>query len=148
MNIFRHNKYAIVILHGYTMSITHSQDCFYMFDSHARNTEGMPAPNGNAVVVKCDNITDLEDYLFRLSKRLNTCLFDIVSVQLKSSPLEHDIRILDHDHQYEKANAIIVLKKQARLEKSKEYKRRKLSQETQFEKLSRLKKQRECMQRK
>ena len=69
--------------------------------SHARN-------RGNAVVVKCDKITDLEDYLFGLLQRLDASLFDIVLVQLNSSPLEHHTYILD------------IL---ARLEKSREYKR-------------------------
>ncbi len=31
---------------------------FYLFDSHARNNNGMPDPNGTAVVMKFDNLSE------------------------------------------------------------------------------------------
>ena len=39
---------------------------FFLFDSHARDSSGMPDPNGTAVVMKFTNILELEQYLYSL----------------------------------------------------------------------------------
>ena len=55
---------------------------FFLFDSHARDSNGMPNPNGTAVVMKFNDILDLELHLYFLSIELHTYLFEIVPVQL------------------------------------------------------------------
>ncbi|CAB4019299.1 deleted in malignant brain tumors 1 -like [Paramuricea clavata] len=48
---------------GYMMALMKQADFFYLFDSHARDSSGMPDPNGTAVVMKFD-----QEYV--LKKRL------------------------------------------------------------------------------
>ena len=63
-NVFTDNNYAIFILDGYMVSIIHNPNSgFYVFDSHARNSFGMPDMNGKAVVLNLRNMFSLENYL-------------------------------------------------------------------------------------
>ena len=63
------------MLNGYILSIIHGENSyFYTFDSHARNIEGMPDDNGCAVVMRCDDITELEQYICSLSEKLLLCI--------------------------------------------------------------------------
>jgi hypothetical protein len=73
LNIFFNDSHAILILEGYNE--------FFLFDSHARDSSGMPDPNGTAVVMKFTNILELEQYLYSLSIELHTNSFEIVPVQ-------------------------------------------------------------------
>ena len=76
MNTFINDNYAFIILDGYIMALfKHTDNCIYVFDSHARNCYGMPDQNGTAVVMKCADIETLEQYLTCLSHELNTDLF-------------------------------------------------------------------------
>ena len=51
MSAFTNSNYAILILEGYTMGLIKHLDFSYLFDSHARNYNGMPDANGTAVVM-------------------------------------------------------------------------------------------------
>ncbi len=42
LNAFLNDNYAILILEGYMMALVKQTDNFYLFDSHARNSCGMP----------------------------------------------------------------------------------------------------------
>ena len=53
----------------------------YVFDSHAQNNFGMPDPNGTTVVMKCDDVSQLEQYLCSLSVQLNVECFEVVPVE-------------------------------------------------------------------
>jgi hypothetical protein len=77
MNTFAVNSYAFVVLEGYIMAIIKTLDFIYLFDSHARNSFGMPDPNGTAVVMKYTDINALERYLCSLSAELNVEIFEI-----------------------------------------------------------------------
>ena len=64
MNTFTSDNYAFIILDGYVMAlIKHTDNCIYVFDSHARNEYGMPDDSGTAVVMKCFDITKLDQYI-------------------------------------------------------------------------------------
>ena len=63
MNSFNGNNFSFIILEGYIIALINTVDCIYVFDSHARNNFGMPDPNGTAVVMKCDDVSQLEQYL-------------------------------------------------------------------------------------
>ena len=54
------------------MALINEIDSFYLFDSHARDFNGMPNPNGTAVVMKFTNIIGLEQYLCSVSLKLHT----------------------------------------------------------------------------
>ena len=77
--------YAVLMLKGFMMVLIKQMEFFYSIDSHARGLDGMPDPNGTAVIMKFINIFDLEQYLLSLSISLHTNLFEIVSVQLIST---------------------------------------------------------------
>ena len=78
LNAFFNDSYAILILEGYMMALIKQTEFFYLIDSHARDLNGMPNPNGTAVVMKFANILELEQYLYCLAVALNTNLFEIV----------------------------------------------------------------------
>jgi hypothetical protein len=80
---------------------------FYLFDSHARDSNGMPDPNGTAVVMKFANILDLEQYLYSLSMLLHANLFEIVPVRLnlcKSNCVKDQQARLKEASEYKKRN--------------------------------------------
>jgi hypothetical protein len=81
LNVFSNYSYTILILEGYMMALMKQVDFFYLFDSHARDSNGMPDPNGT-VVMKFANILELEQYLYSLSMTLHANLFEIVPVRL------------------------------------------------------------------
>ena len=64
------NFASFITLQGYIIALTNTVYCVYVFDSHARNNFGMPDPNGTAVVMKCDNISQLQQHLRSLSVQL------------------------------------------------------------------------------
>ena len=39
---------------------------FYLFDAHARDINVMPYPNGTAIVMKFNALSELKDYLHSL----------------------------------------------------------------------------------
>ena len=53
---------------------------FYVFDSHAGNSIGMPDMNGKAVLLDIRNIVSLENYLQLLATALIATFFEVVSV--------------------------------------------------------------------
>ena len=157
MNTFANDNYAILILEGHMMALIRWLDCtFYLFDPHARNANGMPHPNGTAVVVKYDDLSELEHYLYSLSSELNSNLFEVVPVQLRLgyNAKEHMRQIRSEESECDKQNRLENARKyekrkrdgeteterQARLKKAKNYKKRKQAVETECERFTRLEK--------
>lgn len=98
MNTFTDVSHSLIVLEGYIMALVNTLDYIYVFDSHARNSFGMLDPNGTAVVMKCANISQLEQHLRSLSLELNNELFEIVPVEfqvnmnnLQAGPEKSDI---------------------------------------------------------
>ena len=87
-NVFTNNNNAIFMI-----SIIHNANSgFYVFDSHARNSFGMPDINGKTVLLNLRNIFSLQNYLRLLATALNATFFEVVSVtfhNLNSSDLPH-----------------------------------------------------------
>ena len=71
------HDYAIFILEGYMMAIIRQSNYFYVFDSHARDLNGMPDPNGTAVVIICRCFV-ARKFLYSLSRKLHVNLFEVV----------------------------------------------------------------------
>ena len=153
MNTFANDNYAILILEGYMMALIHGLDTvFYLFDPHARNANGMPDPNGTAVVMKYSGLSELEQYLCSLSNELNTNLFEIVPVSL-SSELNTNLfeTSIDNARKCKKRKSKSVVcdsEKQTRLEYDRMYQKRKRAEETANEKQTRLKNRRMYQKRK
>ena len=113
----------------------------------------MPDPNGTAVIMKFADILDLEQYLLSLSISLHTNLFEIVSVQLTATATNRQCSIetvnkknvrLQKNREFNKRKREegSHSSKQARLQSAKEYKKRKQSMETNCERQLRLEKDR------
>ena len=75
------NSFAFIIQEGYIIASINTVDCSNVFDSHARNNFGMNDSNGTAVVMKCDDVSQLEQYLCSLSVNLNVECFEVVPVE-------------------------------------------------------------------
>ena len=101
----------------------------------------MPDSNGTAVVMKFDNLSELQHHLSSLSNELNTNLFEVVPVQLKQlyNAKKHMRQKRAHETECEK---------HARLEKVRKYKKRKRDAETETEKQTRLENTRNYKRRK
>ena len=143
LNVFSNYSYTILILEGYMMALMKEADFFYLFDSHARDSNGMPDPNGTAVVMKFANIVELEQYLYSLSMTLHANLFEIVPVRLNVCNAAEQKNDCVKDQEYVQKKRLLVENegdKQARLKKASEYNKRKQLNETDKERQIRLQK--------
>ena len=111
----------------------------------------MPDPYGCAVVMKCDNITKLEEHICALSEKLNVTVFELVSVELiksGSEPGQHlPVGPCPRDIM-KQANAIIAAQKQAQREKWRQSKKQKQAEDTESEIQARREKARQGKKRK
>jgi hypothetical protein len=143
LNVFSNYSCTILILEGYMMALMKQTDFFYLFDSHARDSSGMPDPNGTAVVMKFVNILELEQYLYSLSMTLHANLFEIVPVQLNICKASEQKSKCVKDRENVQKKRLLVENegdKHARLKNSSEYKKRKQSEETDSQQKIRLQK--------
>jgi PHD/YefM family antitoxin component YafN of YafNO toxin-antitoxin module len=143
--------FSSLILEGYMMALMKQADFFYLFYSHARDSSGMPDPNGIAVVMKLINILELEQYLYSLSMTLHANLFEIVPVQLNICKASEQKSKCVQDRENVQKKRLLVENegvKHARLKKASEYKKRKQSEETDSELQIRLQKMSESIKQK
>ena len=56
---FSFNPYAVFICNGFSIALLEQGDCFYLFESHARASDGMPNVNGKNILLKKTNITGI-----------------------------------------------------------------------------------------
>ena len=144
-----HSGYAILILESFIMALIKQMESFYSINSHACGHDGMPDPNGTAVIMKFADILDLEQYLLSLSISLHTNLFEIVSVQLTATATNRQCSIetvnkknfrLQKNREFNKRKREEEShsSKQVKLQSAKEYKKRKQSMETNCERQLRL----------
>ena len=133
----------------------------------------MPDPNGTAVVMKCADMSELQEYLCCLSLQLNSDFFEIVPVEFhvhnivcneidiesskKSNSSEFNSQSINNRVQkaqeYEESKNIpetneTTCRRQPRLSKNKECMKRKRSQESDLERQIRLEKNNGCQKRK
>ncbi len=150
LNIFLNDSHAILILEGYMMAIVKQMNDFFLFDSHARNSIGMPDPNGTAVVMKFTNILELLQYLYSLSMELHTNSFEIVPVQLNKYIPSKSKTKGENDREYQKKRRSVetASDKLARLKKASDYKKKMQSEETDSQTQIRLQKVRQSIKRK
>ena len=151
LNTFSKNSSAILILEGYMVALIKYIDAFFLIESHARNFNGMPDSNGIAVVMKFNDILDLEQHLYFLSIELHTNLFEIVPVQLIACGTDNTVRCRkqkNSEYQKRKRSEETDSDRDVRLQKAKVYKKRKVSEETDDERQKRLEQKRESKKRK
>ena len=61
---FLNNNFAILMLQGYMITLMKQQNHFYLFNLYARDGNGMPNPDGTAVVMKFATASELEQHLY------------------------------------------------------------------------------------
>ena len=67
-----------------TVGIMHRDDGkYYIFDSHSRNIEGYPTPNGRALLLSFNSLKELCNYLRKLAMVLNADKFELTPIQIK-----------------------------------------------------------------
>ena len=77
----------LLISCSYTISVFNVDDCFFLFDSHSRGQDGLPAPDGTAVLMKFDSVPDVSKHIRRLYRGNMHAQFDIVCFSLSLSPV-------------------------------------------------------------
>jgi hypothetical protein len=101
----------------------------------------MPNPNGTAVVMKFNDVLDLEEHLYFLSMELHTNLFEIVPVQLITCETDSETKcctLCNARHS----------RKHITLHMDSEYQKRKLSEETDSDRGIRLQRAKEFKKKK
>ena len=110
----------------------------------------MPDPNGTAVVMKCADMSELQEYLCCLSLQLNSDFFEIVPVEFHV----HNIVCNEIDIESSKNSNSSEFNSQSinnRVQKAQEYEESKNipeTNETTCRRQPRLSKNKECMKRK
>ena len=126
---------------------------FYFFDGHARNSFGMPDPDGTAVVLKFADIAELEQFLCALSYEIHSRFFEIVPVQfLKQSSECETLGVETVEQQNDESSSGVrsemEILRQKKLAQNRLYKLKRKLMETAGEKRSRLDKEKENKKRK
>ena len=66
-NTFLENLYrsdgAILVMDGFMFMIKKENKFFYLFDSHSRDSQGLPCANGSSIVLKFKDVFEIKKYL-------------------------------------------------------------------------------------
>ena len=62
------------------MAVIKDSESFNLFDSHARNSRGIPDENGTAVVLEFSELNELQNHMETLASYLNVSIFEITPV--------------------------------------------------------------------
>ena len=81
-NVIVKYKYCILVLGESAISITYTENSFFTFDPHSRDTCGFPDPNGTAKVLKFNNFTKLCSFIYKLSKYLQTENYELTPITI------------------------------------------------------------------
>ena len=85
INVFSDSSNAMLVLYGYVMAVIQKSDFLYLFDSHARNSLGIPDENGTAVVLKFSELDEFQNHVETLGHCLNVETFEITSVHMHAN---------------------------------------------------------------
>ena len=84
VNAFCLSDELFVILEGYTMYVSKSCNYIWLFDSHARDLNGMPSETGAAVLICFSDLAEIVDHLRILATKLHTKCYETVCLHLSS----------------------------------------------------------------
>ena len=85
INAFSDSSNAMLVLDGYVMAVIQKSDFLYLFDSHARNSLGIPDENGTSVVLKFSELDEFQNHVETLGHYLNVETFEITSVHMHAN---------------------------------------------------------------
>jgi len=76
----------LIFVNGVTLAVMYndSQNSYYLFDSHSRNNQGLPVPDGTSVLLKCTGPYEIENYLKRvyLHMERRSCFFQLQFIKV------------------------------------------------------------------
>ena len=75
----------MLVLDGYVIAVIKKSDFLYLFDSHARNSMGIPDENGTAVVLKFSELDEFQNPVESLGHSPNVRTFEIASVYMHAN---------------------------------------------------------------
>ena len=75
----------MLVLDGYVIAVIKKSDFLYLFDSHARNSLGIPDENGTAVVLNFSELDEFQNHVETLGHCLNVWIFEIASVYMHAN---------------------------------------------------------------
>ena len=71
INAFSDSLNAMLVLDGYVMAVITKSDFLNLFDSHARNSLGIPDENGTAAVLKFSELDEFQNHVETLGHCVN-----------------------------------------------------------------------------
>lgn len=112
----------IMIIAGYSFSMIWSNSSIHLFDSHAKDQNGFPSPEGKSVLLKFQTIRDVQSYLMQLYPPIideSPKLFQILCVQVDISPNVKNVISTALKKKVDPANGLhrrhkLILRKQKR----------------------------------
>ena len=79
---------ALLIISGYIFGIIWGKDCLYLFDSHSNDYKGNISQNGSAILMKFENLDNLQDYIkviYYSSQHHKTFYFQMQFISIRCS---------------------------------------------------------------
>ena len=79
---------ALLIISGYIFGIIWGKDCLYLFDSHSNDYKGNISQNGSAILMKFENLDNLQDYIkliYYSSQHHKIFLFQMQFISIRCS---------------------------------------------------------------
>lgn len=82
---FMKNKHALICIGCYASAVIQTETSFFLFDSHARNQQGLPDGDGKAIVLSFCNLDNLCAYIYKLNTALGyaeTTILEITGINI------------------------------------------------------------------
>ena len=79
---------ALLIINGYALGIIWGKNCFFLFDSHSKNSNGNICQNGTSVLLKFEALNKLQEYIkdiYYVGLKHETLYFQIQFINLLCS---------------------------------------------------------------
>ena len=62
-NYYNLGNGALLIINGYALEVIWRKNCFFLFDSHSKNSSGNICQNGTSVLLKLETLSKLQEYV-------------------------------------------------------------------------------------
>ena len=82
---------ALLIINGYALGVIWGKNCFFLFDSHSKNSSGNICQNGTSVLLKFETLSKLQEYvkdIYYVGLRYEMLYFQIQFINLLCSSEE------------------------------------------------------------
>ena len=79
----------LIFINGFTIAVIYGRglNSYFLFDSHSRNQQGLPVPEGKSILIKFSRVQDIENYLREtyLHPHVQSCYFQIQFIRVDIS---------------------------------------------------------------